>query len=160
MATLPSKEPKHYIKAGILYLVGQIDERVDYSALSSLPRPMVVNFSGVTNVNSVGLKRFVEFVTRNQAGGFEFHELTEPVIDFINMIPAALGKPPHPEFVKSMIVPYVCDHCAKETLAVLTIDARPGDVPLMPAISCERCHLPMESRLSSEDLFTYLVASD
>lgn len=142
-------------------MIGQIDETVDYTPLRAAPAPLKLGLSKVRNVNSVGVRAFLQFVLGAASRGLEFHECSPAFLDMINIYPSSLGDPPDPAIVKSIVLIYRCVACAKDEAFLLKIDYVPGgEEPALPLRSCPRCKAVLKAGVEPEDLFTYMIAGD
>lgn len=145
---------------GVFKVVGRIDEHLDYRPLLSALPPVKVDLSKVSNVNSVGMRGFLNFIRDAKDLALEFHNCSSSFIDMINTFPTTLGSPPNPAIVKSLIIEYQCVVCAKEISSLYKVDFVKGETPILPIQVCVRCSAAMTPKFDADDLFTYMVADD
>ncbi|MBY0370282.1 hypothetical protein K2X33_06315 [bacterium] len=118
-------------------LKGVIDEDTDFEALKKTGAPaLVVNFKGVTSINSCGIRTWVNFVKELQSTPIQYEECPPLVVRQMNMVPSFVG---HAK-VSSAFVPYVCDNCETEKLVLVPAkDFGNGNPNIPETLKCESC---------------------
>lgn len=152
--------------AGIRYLAGTIDEMADFDALLAVATdPLVLNLSRVRAINSLGLRRLINFTRAMGERALEFHECPTVFIEAVNVIPLAVGGQSKIHRIKSLHLPFSCEdeHERHVTLplAAVQFDRASGDV-VIPEVRCPVCAqvaLPViESDL--EEFFFFLAQAE
>lgn len=117
-------------------LKGTIDEDTDFSLLLKENGPMVLNLSGVTGINSLGIRGWVNF-WKELAGKKVFYVECPPVIvRQMSMIPSFTGTAE----VVSVFAPYICDHCETEELVLVRSDEFSATPPqIKETFTCRKC---------------------
>ena len=118
-------------------LYGVINEASDLSPLLKLRSPLRIDLSGITRINSLGVRTWVLFVRDAEATGVDIvAERCAPVlVQQMGMISNFMGTRSR---VASLLVPYVCERCSayQEQL----VEAATGQ-PLViePTQPCTKC---------------------
>lgn len=137
-------------KDGMFYLVGVLDEYVDFSPLLSENPPLKLNLKQLERLNSIGVRNLLKFLNQWGDKPLEYHECPSEFIDQVNMIPALLGAKHHGK-VASLYAPYECSSCDNEEEVFGRPedfgDAAEGGEP--PSRPCSKCgqdmHILMDS---------------
>ncbi len=125
---------------------GPIDERAEFAssgaeiwrARGTGVGELIFDLSGVSQLNSVGVKKWLAFVG-SLAGQFKlrFDRVSEQIVAQANVVAQMLGPPGTP--VGSFFAPYLCEGCGRETSRELRLqDLTPADDGWSaPALKCE-----------------------
>ncbi len=117
-------------------LKGVIDEDTEFDSLKKSGKSLVINFKGVTSINSCGIRTWVNFLKEMQGSEITYEECPPLIVRQMNMVPSFLG---HAK-VASVYVPYVCDDCEAEKLTMVTSDKYAGGNPNIPeTMKCVSC---------------------
>ena len=124
----------------VVTLTGCINEATNLSQLVKLPGPVVINLSRLDRINSIGVRRWMDFVNACEAAGVAvvFERVSPIMISQITMISNFMGARSR---VRSLDVPYRCTSCGTEsvsTIVVATTAQLPSSVP------CPKCKAPSE----------------
>jgi len=118
----------------IIMIQGVIDEDAKFESLKTLEGPLVFNFSGVTHINSIGIRNWVNFMKTVTEKAF-LTDCPPHIVKQFNMVPSFLGK----ASVLSVYVPFVCDECGHEKV-VLVSRSEFFENPIFDDISkCDQC---------------------
>jgi hypothetical protein len=117
-------------------LKGIIDEDTGFEALKKLNTPLVINFQGVTSINSCGIRTWVNVIKDLSNLEITYEECPPLIVRQMNMVPSFLG---HAK-VTSAFVPYVCDDCDAETMTLVSADQfTAGNVSVPESMPCKAC---------------------
>jgi hypothetical protein len=134
----------------VVMLKGVVDEDTTFDQLARLPGPLIFNFKGVTSINSLGIRSWVNLLKEIAHVEVYFEECPPVIVRQMNMVPSFLshGK------VLSVYVPYVCDQC--DTEALMLVEAAQFSKP-EEAFPCESCKKgEMEFDGHPEQYFAFL----
>ena len=145
---------------GTFHLSGVMDEHSDYYPIVSSGRPAKLNVRDVQQVNSLGVALFIRFLRDLGASPWELHEASSALLEMINSIPATLGTPPKPDRVKSIMVPYWCLTCRKESEKLLPQTAFASCTEHFPKAKCDTCGEIVEASADPDDLLVFLTCLD
>jgi hypothetical protein len=126
----------------IILLRGIIDEDVTFDALAKLGSPLSFNFKGVTSINSCGVRTWVNFVKSIPEVEVTYEECPPLIVRQMNMVPSFVG---HGK-VKSVYVPYVCDACESESLALVHENEFASVAETMPCENCKKGEMEFDGR--------------
>jgi hypothetical protein len=121
-------------------LDGTLNEACNLAPLTQIAGPIVIDLAGLSRINSVGVRNWMDFVRSREAAGVDltFERCSPSMVSQMSMITKFMGSRSR---VKSVHVPYVCGSCKTEHLHVL--DVAPGtEVPARMA--CPKCGSAME----------------
>lgn len=120
----------------IFYLKGVIDEDTNFDALIQESGDMILNLSGITAINSLGIRAWVNFIKELSGRQLVYEECPPVIVRQMNMIPSFVGSAE----VSSVYVPFVCDQCDEEKLVLISESAlQQKEVTLPKALLCENC---------------------
>jgi hypothetical protein len=94
----------------IVLLRGIIDEDTSFDPISKLGSPLSFNFRGLTSINSIGIRTWVNFIKSIAKAEVFYEECPPLIVRQMNMVPSFIG---HAK-VRSVYVPYVCEECEAE----------------------------------------------
>lgn len=123
-------------------LTGNISELVNFDALKAMPGPLVLDLSGLTRINSLGMRNWVFFVREYEAKGqaLTFERVPPVVVNQMSMVTHFMGA--HSQ-IRSLMLPYLCPSCGKEDLQMLELtDGRTAQVN--ESAPCPKCRAVME----------------
>jgi serine/threonine protein kinase len=127
----------------LIRLEGEVNESADLSAVFSHSGQVVLDLAGVTGINSVGIRKWLEaFRDRPPDQRMVFERCSPPIVSQINMVPAfaETGQ------IRSILAGYFCETCSDERLEILqTSTLQRGRAP---ARRCPKC----SGELNFEDL--------
>ena len=120
----------------VIMLAGMIDEDTTFDEIMKLGSPLIFNFKGITAINSCGVRNWVNFLKAFGETNAAFEECPPIVVKQMNMIPSFTAGAK----ITSVYVPYVCDNCDKESMALVdTSQFTKGKFSVKEAIPCEAC---------------------
>ena len=129
----------------IAYLSGVIDEESDFSALLTLPFIQTIDFSGVSRVNSIGLRSWMLFMTKWGDKPLNYMNCTTEISDHLATIPALRGASKRVVAVLSAMIPYDCLKCNHmEDIMVKKAEVVPVTLPKVVSPKCRICSGEME----------------
>ena len=131
--------------ANTVFISGIIDENADLSALLQEPAPLSIDFSGVTRVNSVGLRTWMRFMTLWGDKPLNYFECPIAITDQIIIIPVLRGIKKQVATIVSGILPYDCPSCKHQAdIRVERAQVVPKTDPAVLNPKCPVCSQPME----------------
>jgi hypothetical protein len=147
----PAFQTEVRIQAGKAHLkvTGSFNESSDFDpALAELVRAheggaseTEIDMSGVSQINSIGVKKWISFVEALR-GRFKlrFERISEMVVAQSNVISTMLGPPGTP--IGAFAAPYLCGQCGKEfsrELRESDLLAQEDGSVIAPKLPCEAC---------------------
>lgn len=122
------------------------------SLLSSIPGDVVFDLSGVRQISSMGVKKWVYFLERlgNQRR-VTFAKCSPPFVQQASMIGNFLGQGK----VRSVLVPYSCPDCGAERESEVELGDG-GSADLEDILPCEGCGGEMELDVIPEAYLSFL----
>ncbi len=137
---------------------GSLDENSEVflnNALSEMQTSCVIDFSGTSNVNSCGVRAWIQFLQKaEQKAKIIYRNCVPDIVIQMNMIPAFKGQ----SKVVSLQAPFYCESCG----TTKNITQKAEDVSLEKLISdtenipCEVCKENMEFEEVAEDYYAFL----
>lgn len=131
----------------LLRPIGQMDEDADFASVTQTTKalgPEVkgldFDLSGVTQINSVGIREWLVFLGRVQSRfACRFLHVNEVFVDQAIMVPDILGK--RGTAVVAFDAPYLCQSCDRRSIRVLRTEELRLDSATcaLPEFSCETC---------------------
>jgi hypothetical protein len=123
-------------------LTGNISELANFDPLKAMPGPLVLDLSGLTRINSLGMRNWVYFVRDYEALGqaLTFERVPPVVVNQMSMISNFMGA--H-SLVRSLVLPYLCPSCSKEDLQVLELTNGKA-AQVNESAPCPKCRAAME----------------
>ncbi|MBI1859309.1 MAG: hypothetical protein HYR96_00110 [Deltaproteobacteria bacterium] len=120
----------------VIMLSGMIDEDTTFDEIMKLGSPLIFNFKGITAINSCGVRNWVNFLKAFGENNAAFEECPPTVVKQMNMIPSFTAGAK----IASVYVPYVCDNCDAETMALIDVSKfSKGKFSVKETIPCEAC---------------------
>lgn len=115
---------------------GVIDEDTSFDALLAEQGELHLNLAGITSINSLGIRAWVNFMKEISNRPVFYEECPPVVVRQMNMIPSFLGSAK----VLSVYAPFVCENCDEEKLVLVPEMAlAKSDVELPEPFKCESC---------------------
>jgi len=135
---------------------GVIDEFSSFAEVFNRnPTEIWIDFSGVTRINSSGIREWVQAVLGSSAR-LHMENCSAVMVDQFSMIPEFIGKN---GVVESFFIHYLCDSCGHEEkkLTIVGKDINPGD-PYREALdeACPVCGGLMELDHNPDIYFAFL----
>ena len=119
-----------------LQLSGVIDEDTDFEELKKEQGPLYLNLAGVTGINSLGIRGWVNFWKELSGKEVFYIECPPVIVRQMNMIPSFSG----PAKVVSVFVPYVCENCETEELVLVGQQELASNPPqIKETFPCKKC---------------------
>lgn len=123
--------------AQVIRLTGTIEESVDFAQLlGNLTGEVRVNTKGVTRINSVGVKAWIQYFQGQASKGTKlvFEECSTAIVEQINLISNfSVGGQ-----VESIYVPYACPKCRTEFTSLFkTADLKKSGLAV-PKVKCPK----------------------
>ena len=120
-----------------IFLKGVIDEDTEFEALKKAGNSLIINFKGITSINSCGIRTWVNFMKDLQSVPIIYEECPALIVRQMNMVPSFLGH----ATVASVYVPYVCESCESEKMTLVTADKFNKGNPNIPeTLKCDSCN--------------------
>ncbi|MBF0352352.1 MAG: hypothetical protein HQM11_15070 [SAR324 cluster bacterium] len=138
-------------KDGIFYLSGEIDAHTDLSLLfDSQDDHLTLNLKGVTNIYSIGAKKWLEGVRdlRRSGKGLIYIECSEIFVEFFNISPAFTQD----VRIQSFEVAFMCESCDQYKSQMIVLGNNLAFE--QPTIVCPQCGTEMITE--EEDVFRFL----
>lgn len=134
-------------KAGTYYLSGVVDEFADLMPhLQNAQPPLRLNLSGITRMNSIGIRNFLLFLKTWGNQPLFYEACTVEFINQLALIPGLRGLPAPVAVVESLYVPYQCTSCHEFTDRLTNFTAVSKDSSgnlLFPQVFCPACQAEM-----------------
>lgn len=146
---------------GVLWLQGAIDEAAGFERLLACrDSPLRLNLRGVTAINSLGLRKMINFAKELGQREVEFLDCPPVFIEAVNVMPLVIGGQARIDRIKSLYLPF---HCADDHERSFSVPLKAIVVQgtlMMPLVECPVCRMPMEPELDSEpdEFFFFLTA--
>jgi anti-anti-sigma regulatory factor len=126
-------------------LVGRIDEATPLGELAEhlAPGDVTIDASGVSFVNSVGLREWMRLVRALSArGAVTLQRVADPLMTQMNLISEFSGR----VRIASFHAPYVCPKCGAEAAPLVDVDAHLQALAALqpPPFTCSECGTAME----------------
>jgi len=119
-----------------ILLKGVIDEDTDFSEIHKFEGPLHLNLSGITSINSLGIRAWVNFWKTVTDKAVIYVECPPVIVRQLNMIPSFSGR----ATVSSVFVPFICDECEAEDLKLVDCSSPQWQVKDVPeSYPCDQC---------------------
>jgi hypothetical protein len=133
-----------------VFVSGVIDENADLTPLLQEQPPLSIDFSGVSRINSVGLRSWMRFMTLWGDKPLRYLECPIAVTDQLIIIPALRGIKKQIATVVSGHIPYDCSNCKHQAdIRVERSSVVPSTHPAILSPKCPSCSHQMQ--LVNED---------
>lgn len=121
-------------------LTGCVNEASDFTPLTRVPGPVVIDLGDIERINSIGVRNWMYFVRACEAAGLvlTFERCPAIVVNQMSMITNFMGTRPR---VKSLLVPYFCSSCNHEHDELLGV-ASEATIP--QTLPCPKCKSQMQ----------------
>lgn len=140
----------------IFFITGVIDEQANFEkAIGTISPGSEFNCKGVTKINSNGVKMWIGFFSSQSKVNFSFSELSPVLVEQLNSLSNFCAGTK----VNSLMVPFACTQCKKETITPMTI-AELKKNPEPNPIFCSHCHGRAEFDDLPEEYFVCLENLD
>jgi hypothetical protein len=119
-------------------LAGEIDENVDFiKAIGPISGRLRVLTREVSRINSAGIRQWILYFEDLRKNGvpFWFEECSPAVVDQINFISNFTAGAE----VKSIYLPFTCDQCNSELMALVQCDELLRNKLQTPTLPCTKC---------------------
>jgi hypothetical protein len=145
-----------------VYVAGYIGENAGLFDLNfSGIKKVTFDLSGVTYMNSVGVKNWINWTGRfPKTLQIELHNCPSLIVNQVNMVAGFL---PNNGTVESLTAPFVCEDCSREEPVILKRGveyqyASPTSdyVYNHPVVPCPKCKKPMELDAIESKFFNFL----
>jgi hypothetical protein len=134
----------------VIALKGVIDEDTNFDALSQLSGAVTFNFKGVTSINSLGIRSWVNLLKELASAEVSYEACPPLIVRQMNMVPSFLGKGK----VLSVFVPYICESCETEALALAEAAQFSNLAKKFPCESCKKGEMEFDGH--PEQYFAFL----
>lgn len=134
-------------------LKGVIDEDTDFTDIKKEQGPIHLNLSGITGINSLGIRMWVNFWRELSSTPVFYIECPPVIVRQMSMIPSFSG---HAQ-VLSVYAPYVCNDCETEQLVLISSEQLMSNPPQIPeTLTCNQCKVgEMELDGSPRQYFSF-----
>ncbi len=150
----------HEADLDLVQLSGPINEESEVhlkNLLTQAGKNVSINFAQVTNVNSCGVRSWINFIRDFQKDRtVSFEQCTPEIINQINMIPNFRGA----AVILSAFGDYTCAKCNNKAHVLLKKGEKlPQTVDAAPTIACDKCNNTMELDELEEEYFAFVEAA-
>ena len=121
--------------ARTVMLRGVIDEDTGFDALTKMKGAIIINFRGVTAINSCGVRNWVNLLKTMSDKQVTYEECPPLIVRQMNMVPSFVG---HAE-VASVFACYICDNCDQEKLVLVPNQNFKNPKGIQDTMPCESC---------------------
>jgi ABC-type transporter Mla MlaB component len=141
-----------------LAVIGSLDESSEVSlnnALSELKSSCVVDFSQTKNVNSCGVRAWIQFLQKaEKKAKISFANCVPDIVIQMNMIPAFKGEAK----IISLQAPFFCEDCGqtKNITQSMSDTTFSQLIEASDNVACEKCQANMEFEEVAEDYYAFL----
>lgn len=122
----------------LVKISGSIEESVNFQELIGNHSPeMRINTKGVTRINSVGVKAWIQYFQGLKAQGVKlvFEECSTAIVEQINLISNFVAD----GVIESIAVPFSCQKCKSELLAFYRVGELKKIDFKVSAVKCVKC---------------------
>jgi hypothetical protein len=125
-----------------IFIEGPIDERADLAAeCPPLEEETILNLAGVTRMNSIGLTRWVKWITQQSTQRrISVESVSYPCVMQANCVANFFGR----AAIRSCMAPYFCTSCNASRLEVVTAEEVERTEGLPPEKECVECGAPLD----------------
>ncbi len=137
---------------------GSLDENSEVfltKALTEMKSSCLIDFSGTTNINSCGVRAWIQFLQKaEQKAEIRYTNCVPDIVIQMNMIPAFKGSAK----VISLQAPFFCERCGTtknitQEMKGASLDKLVSDTE---SVQCETCKESMEFEEVVEDYYAFL----
>ena len=146
-------------KNGIYHFSGTIDEFLNDKPISFLNSKVVLNLSGISQINSQGMIQFKKLMETFVGKEVELHDCSTVFVDMLNIFPGMLGIPSRPEIVKSIMVDFQCINCEKNATRRIQIRDQ-FNFKIEGDSDCKSCGEQTATMLPLEEHFLFFSDRD
>jgi hypothetical protein len=140
------------------FIITKVLERIRAFSPSKPPGPkVVIDLSGLTRMNSLGVREWILFLEQLPHSSLEFSGISEVFLQQGVIVPELLGS--RSPLVRSFEAPYFCEQCNQRKLLTLRPAelARNGGALAPPARACEKCNSKLVFDALEEEYFFFLT---
>lgn len=124
----------------VLTIVGEIEDSTELASNADNVGPnVIIDISGVTFINSVGVREWVTLLDKLAAKGARvtLRNVSEPMVRQMTMVIEARGE----ANVDSFYAPYVCNKCGNESALLVDVNQHAAVLKKMnaPKLECPAC---------------------
>ena len=124
----------------VLTIVGEIEDSTELASNADAVGPnVIIDISGVTFINSVGVREWVTLLDRLAAKGSKvtLRNVSEPMVRQMTMVIEARGEAK----VESFYAPYVCKACGEERGLLVDVKQHAAvlNKVIAPKLPCPAC---------------------
>lgn len=95
----------------VILLKGVIDENADFSPLLKDDAPLRIDFSGISRINSIGIRSWMKFLTQWGDKSLEYLRCPVVITEQLTITPVLLGVKKRVARVESAYIPFICPNC-------------------------------------------------
>ena len=129
-------------KGGVYHLVGRLDEFSSWDPLVNAPEPIVIDFSKVEWINSIGIRNFSYLIKSWGNKKYIYRNCSVVFVDALNSVRSLLGSGGS---IESIYVPVFCGRCDYEEERLVTAqEVRDNSLFSNPLGRCAKCQELME----------------
>lgn len=138
----------------VVALKGAVNEDADFPRLTNeiTQQPRVrFDLSGITRINSCGVREWVKFVRALPNGmALDLERCPPTVVAQLNMVSNFASR----AAVLSVFAPFICESCGEHEDVLVAVV--PGQVPALPQRVCAKCQSPMEFDDLEDSYFAFI----
>jgi hypothetical protein len=101
-------------RGSVVFLEGVVDENADFSPLLSESPPLQLNLSGISRINSIGVRSWMKFISLWGDKPMEYLECPTIITDQISITPVLMGLKKPVVKIMSGFISYVCSKCNQQ----------------------------------------------
>jgi len=114
---------------------GIIDEDTSFDPIGHTEGEIIINFKGVTAINSCGVRNWVNLIKSMSERDIFYEECPPLIVRQMNMVPSFVS---HAQVI-SVFAAYVCDKCDDEKLILINHKAFKNSANIPEAMPCDSC---------------------
>jgi hypothetical protein len=125
-------------------------------SIKAAPNPIIMNLAGLRGINSIGIKRWTQFIQALAAKNIELHECPVEFVDAANFIPAMIQHGQVRMKIISFQVPLICEHCQKEhSMCIPLYECQAQGKYGFPPRRCPDCGFKCKATIDPEEFFSF-----
>lgn len=117
----------------VIFLSGNMDEDAHFDELKKAKLPVILDFGGITAINSCGVRNWVNLLRGMKTEQVTYRRCPPTIVKQLNMVPSFIGSAK----IESIFVPYVCHDCDHETRLLVDMSAKKKKLP--KRLRCDSC---------------------
>ena len=127
-------------KGNVVFLEGLIDENADFSPLLTESAPLCLDLSGISRINSIGVRSWMKFITLWGDKPMEYQECPAIISDQLMVTPVLLGIKQRSVGVTSAHISFSCSKCGRqEDRRILRSQVLPAALQNVIEPACVTC---------------------